>query len=389
MAESDRLPELERMRDADLARGLFGVVRDKASRVRDRLGRPLVVMEVCGTHTMAIARSGLRGLLAGLVELRSGPGCPVCVTDQGHIDQMIELASRPNVTVATFGDMIRVPGSRASLERARASGAAVEVVYSPADAVDLAAATAGEVVFLGVGFETTAPAVALSVQLAAGRKLANYSIYPAHKLVPPVMRTLLAMPELKLDGFLLPGHATAIIGRRALDFVGSEFGLPAVVTGFEVPEILDGLRVLLDLVESGRPAVENAYRRVVREEGNLQARAVMDRYFAVEDTAWRGFGRVPGSGMGLAVAYRDFDARIRFGLGEAAPGLEKGCRCGDLMKGLINPDECPLFGRACHPGRPAGPCMVSSEGACAAFYRYERRAGFPRAGGLEEAPIRG
>ncbi|MDA8336742.1 MAG: hydrogenase formation protein HypD [Peptococcaceae bacterium] len=384
MTPSGRIPELDRLRDAALARGLLEVVRDKASRVREQLGRPLVLMEVCGTHTMAIARSGLRGLLAGLVELRTGPGCPVCVTDQGHIDQMIELASLPNVTVVTFGDMVRVPGSRTSLERARAGGAMVEVVYSPAAAVDLAATTGGEVVFLGVGFETTAPAVALSVQLAVERQLANYSIYPAHKLVPPVMRALLAMPDLKLDGFILPGHATAIIGRRALDFVGSEFGRPAVVTGFEVAEILDGLRVVLDLVENGRPGVENAYRRVVREEGNLQALAVMERYFAVEDTAWRGVGPVPGSGLGLAPAYRGFDARIRFGLGEPAPGLEKGCRCGDLMKGLINPDECPLFGRTCNPGRPAGPCMVSSEGACAAFYRYERARK-----GTEAEPIRG
>jgi len=365
------------MRDPALAHGLLGVVRSKAARAREKLGRPVVVMEVCGTHTMAIARSGLKDLLSGLVELRSGPGCPVCVTAQGHIDQMIELAGRPGVTVATFGDMVRVPGSHASLERARAGGAAVRVVYSPAQAVDLAREGAGEVVFLGVGFETTAPAVGLSVQLAAAGGITNYSVYPVHKLVPPVMRALLAMPELRLDGFLLPGHATAVIGRRALDFVGREFGRPAVVTGFEVPDILDGLRVLLDMVSDGGQAVETAYRRVVHEEGNRAALAVLDRYFAVEDTVWRGFGPIPASGLGLAPAYRAFDARIRFGLGEPGPGREKGCRCGDLLRGLINPDECPLFGRACHPARPAGPCMVSSEGACAAFYRYGRRPAAP------------
>jgi hydrogenase expression/formation protein HypD len=183
------------------------------------------------------------------------------------------------------------------------------------------------------------------------------------------------MPELKLDGLLLPGHAAAIIGRRSLDFVGSEFGLPAVVTGFEVAEILDGLRVILDMILDGRHTVENAYRRVVREEGNPRALAIMDRYFTVEDTVWRGFGQVSGSGLGLAADYRGFDARVRFGLTGPTPGLEKGCRCGDLLKGLIKPDECPLFGRACNPRRPVGPCMVSSEGACAAFHRYERHAG--------------
>jgi len=190
-----------------------------------------------------------------------------------------------------------------------------------------------------------------------------------------VLRALLSRPDVTLDGFLLPGHVSAIIGRRALDFVGSEFGLPAVVAGFEVPEILDGLLALLEQVAGGRSAVENAYRKVVREEGNREALAVLARYFAGEDTVWRGFGLVPGSGLGLAAGVREFDARVRFGLGGPAPGLEKGCRCGDLMKGLITPDQCSLFGRACHPGRPVGPCMVSSEGACAAFYRYERRAG--------------
>lgn len=364
---------LQAFREPERVRPLLDEVRRLADRVADRLGRPAAFMEVCGTHTVAVSRSGLRAALAGRVELKSGPGCPVCVTDQADIDAMLALAGLPGVTLATFGDMVRVPGSRRSLEEARAAGADVRVVYSPADAVDLAAAEPDrQVVFLGVGFETTAPAVALAGMAAGERGLGNFSVFAAHKLYPPALKALLADPEVRLDGFLLPGHATTVLGRRRLAFLAEDHGVPAAVAGFEPVDVLAALRELLGQVLEGRPRVANCYPRLVREEGNPRALDVIDAFFEPAPAAWRGIGVIPQSGLAIRPRWRAWDAAARFDAPVQPARPHPGCRCGDLMKGKAGPFDCRLFGRACRPERPLGPCMVSSEGACAAYYRYER-----------------
>lgn len=369
---------LERFRDPELGQALLERVAVLAGQAREKLGRPPVFMEVCGTHTMAFSRTGLRSLLDGKVDLRSGPGCPVCVTDYADIDTMVALGRLPGVTVGTFGDMVRVPGSRTSLEREKARGADIRVFYSPTDAVQWAEANRErEMVFLGVGFETTAPAIALSVIQARSLGLKNYSVFSAHKVVPPALHALLADPELRLDGFILPGHASAITGRRAFDFVAREYRMPAVISGFESLDLLDALYHLLQQVLAGEAQVENGYTRVVKEDGNPRAQALLRQYFETGDVSWRGFGTIPGSGLQWQQEYREFDAQVRFRPVIDEPNPPKGCRCGDLLKGKLTPPECRLFATACTPVHPVGPCMVSSEGACAAFYQYERQGAAP------------
>ncbi len=344
-----------------------------AQKVTQQLGRPVVFMEVCGTHTTAISRAGLRSLLSGLVELRSGPGCPVCVTDQRELDRIIALTRQPGVVIATFGDMLRVPGTCSSLEEERARGASVEIFYSPAEAVAFAARhPQKEVVFLGVGFETTAPAIALSIAAAKKEGLPNYSVFSVHKLVPPVMKVLLSDPGLSLDGFLLPGHVSTITGRKAFDFIAADYHVPAVIAGFEVVDILEAIYLLLGQILNGPPRVVNGYARLVREEGNRRAKEVMSAFFEPEDAFWRGFGLVGQSGLGLRKEYSFYDAAARYPgeVPEASP--PKGCACGEVLKGKITPGSCPLFAKRCTPLNPVGPCMVSSEGACAAYYHYER-----------------
>jgi hydrogenase expression/formation protein HypD len=366
---------LDKFRDPETGRALVERVLALAEQAREKLGRPPVFMEVCGTHTVAISRAGLRSLLGGKCELRSGPGCPVCVTDYGDIDTMVAFGRLPGVTVGTFGDMVRVPGSQTSLEKEKARGADIRVFYSPADAVKWAQEHPDrEMVFLGVGFETTAPAIALSVAQAQALGLKNYSVFSAHKVVPPAMRALLSDPGFRPDGFILPGHVSAIIGRRAFDFIATEYGLPSVISGFETLDIVDALYGLLQQVLSGEPRVENGYNRVVKEAGNPRAQAQLDRFFEIAGVSWRGFGVIPDSGLEWKPKYRDFDARVRFAPEVDEPRIPKGCRCGDLLKGQLTPRECKLFAAACTPTSPVGPCMVSSEGACAAFYQYERRS---------------
>lgn len=364
---------LDKLRDPGLGKRLAEKVGESATGVMERLGRPAVLMEVCGTHTAAISKTGLRGLLAGRLELRSGPGCPVCVTDSADIDKMVALSRIPNGMVATFGDMVRVPGLNSSLEQERARGANVRVVYSPADAVDLAGANPDrEVIFLGVGFETTAPLVALSIAEARERGLKNYSVLSVHKRVPPVLAELLAGGEVGVDGLILPGHVSAVTGRGAFDFIGKEFGIPAVIAGFEPLDILGAVYLLLEQILSGRGQTVNGYGRVVREEGNTGARRVLEDFFYSDGAFWRGFGFIPGSGLCLKRAYASFDAGNRFPVVLPSSHRKEGCRCGELLKGKIYPDGCPLFAGACTPAHPVGPCMVSSEGACAVYYRYER-----------------
>ncbi len=364
---------LERLNDPELGRKMLKLVREKAARAVDRLGRPAVLMEVCGTHTTSIARSGLRGLLKGLAELRSGPGCPVCVTAAGDIEAMIGLARIPGVTVATFGDMLRVPGRDSSLERERAAGARIKIVYSPADAVELAKNNpAGEVVFLGVGFETTAPLVALTIKQAADAGLDNFTVYAAHKIMPPALRSLLDSGDLNVDGLILPGHVCAVTGSEPFGFIGEDYGIPAVVAGFTLVDIIDAVNALLDKILLKDFRTGNNYRWVVKPEGNGEARRMLEDCFHTGDAAWRGLGMIKGSGLMIREELAAYDARNKFGLEASVVAEPPGCRCGELLRGLIVPTDCRLFGSRCTPTSPVGPCMVSSEGACAAYYRYER-----------------
>jgi len=343
-------------------------VRDTAARVTKMLGRPVLLMEVCGTHTMVFSRTGLRGLLADLVELRSGPGCPVCVTSAADIEALMALARLPGVILASFGDMVRVPGATGSMESERARGADVRIVYSPADAVNLARVNPGrEMVFAGVGFETTAPMVAAAIMQARSQQLHNFSVYSLHKLVPPVMRALLESGDVSVDGFILPGHVCTVTGGRAFDFIGDDYGIPAVVTGFTLVDVLDALNELLNQVLIGSASVTNSYRWVVRNEGNRQAREIIKTCFYPVEASWRGLGNIPSSGLAVREEFAEFDAGLKFAVDVPPTEEAPGCRCGDLLRGKITPPECKLFNRKCTPVHPIGPCMVSTEGACAAY----------------------
>ena len=355
-----------------LVRSLLDKVNRRVDALcRDRGRESVNLMEVCGTHTMAISASGIRRAVDPRLRLLSGPGCPVCVTTQPEIDAAIELALRPNVTVTTFGDMLRVPGSRGSLEQARARGADVRMVYSALDVLRLAGAEPErEFVFLGIGFETTAPTVAAAVLAAHAGRVRNFSVLPMFKLVPPALRMIAGSERVNVDGFILPGHVSVIIGTGPYRFLVDEYAMPCVVTGFEAPDIVQGIWMLLGQLDTG-PEVAIQYRRSVRPEGNPEAMRILDRVFERVDADWREIGTVPGSGFGLRPSFREFDARDRF---DVKPGRAQatGCRCGEVMLGVILPPDCALFDHGCTPANPVGPCMVSSEGACAAWYKYER-----------------
>lgn len=335
--------------------------------------RPMTLMEVCGTHTMAIARSGLKTLLPENIRLLSGPGCPVCVTPAEVIDAVLELAMEKNVILASYGDMLRVPGSIPgdSLLRRRALGARVEIVYSPVDAVALAKENPGrEVVFLGVGFETTAPGTAAAVLTAQEEGVKNFSVLSMLKTVEPALRTLIAMPGFRVEGFLCPGHVASITGEAGFRFLPEEYNLPGVIAGFGPEEILLAVYLLAKQITEGKPRLENAYRRAVRPEGNTLAQAMLKRCFVPRRDLWRGLGEIENSGLGLREELADFDAEKKFGLSAAPKARPTACRCGDVICGRIRPEDCPLFDRRCTPEDPVGPCMVSSEGACAAAYKY-------------------
>ncbi len=328
----------------------------------------LTFMEVCGTHTMSIARYGLRELLPGGMRLISGPGCPVCVTAMADLDHVVALARLPEVTLATFGDLIRVPASRTTLAAERAAGADVRVVYSARDAVQIAAdEPERQVVFAGIGFETTAPTIAASLLEARARGLTNFSVLSMHKTMPPPLKALLELGETPLGGFLLPGHVSVITGTACYEFLARDYGVAGVVAGFEPHDIL---RALLRLVRQTRPAIEIEYGRAVRPEGNVVARRLMEQVFEPSDADWRGLGVIPDSGLVLRPEYADADAAVRFPVRLEPPLEPAGCRCGEVLRGVTDPVDCALFGVRCTPEDPVGACMVSSEGACAARYRY-------------------
>lgn len=333
--------------------------------------RTMTFMEVCGTHTMAIYQHGIRALLPEQIRLISGPGCPVCVTPVGYVDQAIALSRRPNTIIATFGDMVRVPGSTSSLQQEQARGATLRIVYSPLDAVALAQKHPGaDVVFLGVGFETTAPTVAGAILTAARLNLTNFYVLCAHKTMPGPMAALAGDPDLQVDGYLCPAHVSAIIGANAYLPLVEAYHVPCVVTGFEPLDILQGVLMLARQVISGAARVETQYRRVVRPQGNLKARALLDQVFAPCDARWRGIGDIPGSGLQLRGDYARYDAALQLPVASEPPVEHPGCLCGEILKGKVRPSDCPLFRTTCTPEDPVGACMVSSEGTCAAEYKY-------------------
>jgi hydrogenase expression/formation protein HypD len=335
--------------------------------------RPVRLMEVCGTHTMAIFRSGLRALLPETITLVSGPGCPVCVTAQREIDQFVALARCEGVILTTFGDLLRVPGSGSSLQQARAAGCDVRVVYSPLDALALATRNPTKrVVFLGVGFETTAPTVAAALLAARARGVSNFLVFAAHKRTPPAVAALMAAPDLRVDGFLLPGHVCLVAGTQAFQPLVDRYRIPCVVGGFEPLDLLRALARLVAQIEAGEALLENAYERAVTAAGNAKARAAMAAVFADVDAEWRGLGVIPGSGLKIAAAHRALDAEASFDLSVPDVPEPRGCACGQVLKGIKLPTDCALYQKACTPLHPVGPCMVSSEGTCAAYFRYHR-----------------
>lgn len=332
------------------------------------------LMEVCGTHTMAIAKSGIKSMLPEKVKLLSGPGCPVCVTPPQVIDAVLELAMGPEITIATYGDMVRVPGSRPgdSLQRRRALGAKLLVVYSPVDAVEYAKENPDrEVVFLGVGFETTAPGTAAAVLTAKEEKVKNFSVLSMLKTVEPALRALMKTEDFKVQGFLCPGHVGTIIGEKGFAFLPEEYQMPAVIAGFEPEDILLSVYLLLRQIAEGRPRVENQYKRAVSPKGNVLAQNMIGRCLEPRADLWRGLGQIENSGLGFRAEFSDFDAEKKFSIRYGEETGPSACRCGDVICGRISPVQCPMFGKRCTPEDPVGPCMVSSEGACAAAYKYQ------------------
>jgi hydrogenase expression/formation protein HypD len=346
-----------------------GQAREQIEKACAKIGKLVQVMEVCGTHTVALFRHGIRSLLPKNLKLLSGPGCPVCVTDQGYMDTVIELAQRPGCLIATYGDMIRVTGKDTSLERLSLPN--VRVVLSSDDAVTLAKNNPDKtVIFLAVGFETTTPATTVAIEQAIGLGLDNFTVLCGHKLVLPAMRALLSGRNDKIDAFLCPGHVSVILGSEAYEPIVKEFRRPCVVAGFEAEQILSGLAKICDQIAAGRPAVDSVYRVAVRPEGNTVAQQWIDKYLEPCDGPWRGLGCIPGGSLRVRDAYAKFDIRKRFGIEEMPVEEPAGCLCGKVLCGLIEPNQCPLFGRKCTIDHPVGPCMVSTEGACAAWYKY-------------------
>lgn len=349
------------------------LVQELARRIRRYADVEATIMEVCGTHTMSAARFGLSSLLPDTIRLISGPGCPVCVTDQRDIDAFLAIGQVPNVILASFGDMLRVPGSYSSLERLRAEGVDVRVVYSPVDAVDIARGQPErEVVFFGVGFETTMPATAAAIRVAYEDGIENFFVYCCHKTMPRALRALLSMGQVNISGLLLPGHVTTIIGSRAYNFIPREFGVACAVAGFEPVDMLLGIESILEQITQSAPRVCNSYSRAVRENPNEAAMEIISDVFVECDSVWRGIGTIPGSGMEISDRYAGLDAKRRFAdiISSIESSVDSGCRCGEVLRGVMRPAECPFFGKRCTPVSPLGPCMVSSEGACAAAYRY-------------------
>jgi hydrogenase expression/formation protein HypD len=358
---------IDEYRDPALARRLISSIETQAAKI----GRTVTMMEVCGSHTYIIGRFGIRKLLSENIKLFSGPGCPVCVTSIEDVDRAIYLAGIKDVIFATFGDMLRVPGTGgASLQKARAAGADVRVISSAVDCISLAERNVGKtVLMMGIGLETTAPTIAPMIKTAKKKSLSNLCVFSVHKIVPPAIDALIADPAVNIDGFLCPGHVSTIIGADAyLPIVHS--GRAAVITGFEPVDILEGIMMILRQIAEDRKEVAIQYARGVSAAGNARARSVMEDVFIRDTAVWRGLGEIPGSGLQFRDGYQEFDALVRFSVPPMESVEAKGCECGSILRGALSPDECPLFKKVCTPLNPIGPCMVSSEGTCAAYYKY-------------------
>ena len=347
------------------------IIEHLADAIRHLSPRPVRLMEVCGTHTVSIFRNGIKDLLPENIRLISGPGCPVCVTPVEQIDQAIALAQEKDVTLATFGDLLRVPGSNSSLLEHRGRGADIRIVYSAYDALSLAQKNREkQVVFLGVGFETTAPTIAAVIRHAREAKVRNFTVLSMHKVLPPALKALVESPEIEIAGFICPGHVSTIIGAEPYEAIAKDFHVPCVIAGFEPVDILQTVGLLLQQITRGEAKVEIQYRRAVSPQGNVRARKIMEAVFEPCDSVWRGFGSLPQSGFQIGRPYRDFDAGHRFQVSLPKAEEPEGCLCGSILRGLVEPPDCSLFRRICTPENPVGACMVSSEGTCAAYYKY-------------------
>jgi hydrogenase expression/formation protein HypD len=346
----------------------------KIKDLTDSIGKPVKLMEVCGTHTVAIFKHGIRDVIPKEISLLSGPGCPVCVTAIKDVDVAIAISKMNGNILSTFGDMMRVPGSKQSFFHAQAEGANIMIVYSPMDALKFALENRDrKVIFFATGFETTSPSIAGTLYEAEKAGAHNFYIYSTHKLVPPALKGLLDSGEVRIDGLILPGHVCTITGCRPYEFLASDYRVPSVITGFGAEDILQGIMMLLEQIASNRPAVEIQYKRAVREEGNPKAVSLINEYFEPCDANWRGLGTIPQSGLKLRNKYSHWDATKQFDIDVPESQEPKACQCGFVLRGIKIPTDCPLFGKTCTPERPIGACMVSSEGSCAAYFKYGRR----------------
>jgi hydrogenase expression/formation protein HypD len=358
------LKYVEEYRNPELAKKLL-------DRIHQRSHKSTRLMEFCGGHTVAIFKHGIRQLLPDNIEMLSGPGCPVCVTASADLDKAIALANLPDVIVTSFGDMVRVPGSYSSLQKAKADGADIRIVYSVQDALAIARDNPDkQVVFIGIGFETTAPTVAASVMQAQAEKIDNYFILSLHKVCPPVMKAILDLGEVNLNGIICPGHVSTIIGSYPYQFIPDDYRIACAISGFEPVDVLLAVDMLVEQIESERPKIEIAYRRGVKPEGNVPAVRLMETVFEISDANWRGIGIIPSSGLGVKQEFEKYDAEKRFTIATGPAVEPRGCICGSILRGVSTPLECKLFRRICTPENPVGPCMVSSEGSCATYYHY-------------------
>jgi hydrogenase expression/formation protein HypD len=358
------MKHLSEYRDRQLARKIIEKIHISSK-------KEVRIMEVCGTHTVSIFRNGIRGVLPSHIVLVSGPGCPVCVTAVEEIDKFIKISHENDVIITTFGDLMKVPGSASSLQIEKANGADIRIVYSTFDALKIAVNNIEKkVIFLGIGFETTAPTIAAAVLEAKSKNIKNFFVLALHKLIPPAMDALLSAGDLKIDGFMCPGHVSCIIGANAYMPLVQNYDTPCVVAGFEPVDILHSIYMLVEQLEKGQAKVEIQYKRGVTFEGNKNALGIMDKVFETCDAPWRGLGTIPGSGLRLRTEFKDYSAESVFDLSVPEAKENPNCMCGDILRGARAPVECPLFRKACTPTNPIGPCMVSSEGSCAAYYKY-------------------
>lgn len=348
------------------------ILKEYAEQLRRiELEEQVNIMEVCGTHTVQFFHTGVKDIFPEKLKLVDGPGCPVCVTTNDYLDRAIEIARKHDVIISTFGDMMRVPSSYSSLQKEKAEGLNISIVYSPMDALEIAVKNPGkEVIFLSVGFETTIPTEAVCVKRAKMENIKNFSLLVGNKLTPPAVAALLEAEEVKLDGFILPGHVSTITGVKGWRFVAKKYKKACVVAGFNSKDLLLGTIALVNLIKKGKQEIINEYKEVVKEEGNIKAQEIMYEIFEPDDANWRGIGVIPGSGMKLKEEYADFDAEKKFPVTPPSAKEAEGCRCGEILRGLISPLECPLFAKKCTPSSPVGACMVSTEGSCAAYFKY-------------------